>query len=369
MIKGLYIHIPFCDQICTYCDFAKMVASEEMKVDYLRALVKEIEYFSDLVANIETIYIGGGTPSSLDNNLIEAFLEELKNLVPLDKVKEFTIEVNPNDVCEELLDIFSKYNVSRISMGVQTLNNDLLRFLGRTHTDDTIYKAVEMLKNRKLVYNLDFLYAIPCQLKKNVEFDLDFIEKYQPAHVSYYSLIVEDKTILNYLINKHRITDFSEDLAREFGEYIDDRLETMGYQKYEFSNYCKEGKKSKHNLLYWNLDEYLGVGLNASSQYNNTRLKNPKKIREYIEGTKKHALVMHEIEEFNPKMEMILMGLRKTEGVDLKKYKLKFNQDLLVVYPILTKHIDNGLLEITNSHIRFTKQGAYLSNQVYLDLV
>jgi oxygen-independent coproporphyrinogen-3 oxidase len=369
MIKGLYIHIPFCDQICTYCDFCKMVADDDLKVEYLRALVIEMEYFSDLMAKAETIYIGGGTPSSLDNDLLEAFLAELSHVVNLDKVKEFTFEANPNDITVELLDILEKYKISRISMGVQSIDDDLLKFLGRTHNKETIVKALELLRTRKFIVNLDFLYAIPGQTKTHLLKDLAFIKEYSPQHLSYYSLIVEDRTILNYLINHHKVADFPDDLAREFGEIVDAELSKMGFEKYEFSNYAKPGNMSKHNLLYWDMEEYIGIGLYASSQYNFTRLKNPRKIKEYIAGTKKHALNMHEIEDFDPKLDMILMGLRKTEGVNLENYKNRIKSDIYEVYPILKKHLKNGLLEEVDGYLRFTKNGVYLSNQVYVDLI
>lgn len=369
MIKGLYIHIPFCDQICTYCDFCKMVASDDLKREYMKALVKEIEYYSDLVSRIETIYIGGGTPSSLNIDLLEAFLRELEVIVDLHKIKEFTIEVNPNDVNPKLIKVLKKYKINRVSMGVQSIDPDLLKFLGRTHTHDLVEQAVKLLRKSEFDINLDFLYAIPGQSKEQLKNDLAFIEKYQVEHISYYSLIVEDKTILSYLINKNKVADFSDDLAREYGDFVDDYLEKIGYEKYEFSNYAKPGCESKHNLLYWNLEEYLGVGLNASSQYNYTRMKNPRKIKDYIEGTKKFALVMHELEDFNPKLELILMGLRKTEGINLDYYKSRVKKDIFTCYPQLKKHLDNNLLEIVDGYLRFTKDGVYVSNQVYIDII
>lgn len=369
MIKGLYIHIPFCDQICTYCDFCKMVTSEHIKKDYIKALIKEMEYYSDLFAQVETIYIGGGTPSSLDNDLLDAFLEELELFVNMEQVKEFTIEANPSDVTAEWLDLLKKHHVSRVSMGVQTLSGPLLNFLGRTHTADIVVNAVKLLKNSELEYNLDFLYAIPGQEKRDLINDLKFIEKYQPNHVSYYSLILEDKTILNYLISKHKVEDFSDDLARTYGEIVDKRLNDAGYNKYEFSNYSKPGCESLHNLVYWNLDEYLGIGLSASSQFNLARMKNPHKISKYLEGIESKNLTMHTLEDFNPKFETLLLGLRKTEGISLSKYKEKFKKDVFEIYPQLKKFIDQELLEIDGDYLRFTNEGIYLSNQVFVDII
>lgn len=369
MIKGLYIHIPFCDQICTYCDFAKLVASDDLKVEYVKALIKEIEYYSDLVEGVETIYIGGGTPSSLDIDLIEGFLHELSIVIDLKNIKEFTFEINPCDLNIQLVKLLKKYHVNRISMGVQALDEGLLKFLGRNHSKEQVIEAINLMKEHNFAINLDFLYAIPGQTLQMLKDDLEFIKTAKPNHISYYSLIVEDKTILNYLISKHKVSDFSSDLARDYADIIDQTLANLGFNKYEISNYAQPGYESRHNLLYWNLEEYLGVGLNASSQYNMIRQKNPRGIRNYIAETKKYALNMHEIEEFKPELEMLLMGLRKTEGVSLKSYQERIKKDVFTVYPLLQKHLDNGLLLVEDGYLKFSQEGIYLSNQVFIDII
>jgi len=369
MIKGLYIHIPFCDQICTYCDFAKMVANDDLKVEYMQALVRELEYFSDLVERCETVYIGGGTPSSLELDLLDAFLQELSTIVKLEKLSEFTFESNPSDINQELLNILKKYHISRISMGVQSMDEGLLRFLGRNHSVEVVEKAVQLVKKNNFNLNLDFLYAVPGQTKEMINKDLSFIKKFDPDHVSYYSLIVEERTILNHLIAGHKIADFPDDLARDYADIIDDKLEKIGYHKYEVSNYAKFNSESKHNLIYWNVEEYLGVGMNASSQFNYTRMKNPGSVKEYIEGTKKQTLTMHVLEDYNPKLELLLLGLRKTDGISLENYKKRIKKDVFEVYPILKKHLENQLLEIKDGYLRFTKNGMYLANQVYVDII
>jgi len=368
MIKGLYIHIPFCDQICTYCDFCKMVASKDTQRAYMKGLIKELEYYDDLIQHIETIYIGGGTPSILEDDLMNGFLDELDMMVDMRRIKEYTVEANPNDVNETWLKMLKDHHVTRISMGVQTMNEDLLKFLGRTHNQETVNHAIDLLQATKLDFNLDFLYAIPGQSKEMLLTDLDYIASFNPDHVSYYSLILEDKTILNYLINKHKVEDFDDDLARDFGETIEKRLKHLGYHQYEFSNFAKPGCESKHNLIYWNLEEYLGIGLNASSQFNNTRMINPSRISVYLEEIKDKSLTMHRLERFNPKQEYLLVGLRKTEGIDIEAYKSRFRKDPFVLYPGLKKHLDNHLLEISDGYLRFTKEGMYLSNQVFMEL-
>lgn len=369
MIKGLYIHIPFCDQICTYCDFCKMVTSEHTKKAYLKALIKELEYYGDLLEHIETIYIGGGTPSSLDDDLLDAFLDALEGLIDLKTMKEITIEANPNDVSASWLEILRKHHINRVSMGVQSMHEDLLKFLGRTHTKDIVLHAIELLKTAQFNFNLDFLYGIPGQSQDMLMEDLDFIKDFNPQHISYYSLILEDRTVLNYLIKKHKVDDFPDDLARTFGEIIDQRLKSYGYHKYEFSNYAKAGYESKHNLIYWNLEEYLGVGLNASSQFNYVRMVNPSKISEYLEGIKDKSLTMHRLEDFNPQLETLLVGLRKTQGISLEAYQSRFKKDVFDIYPQLKKYLEQGLLETKDGYLRFTNDGIYLSNQVFVDII
>ena len=369
MIKGVYIHIPFCDKICTYCDFAKMVAKDDLKIEYMQALVRELEYFSDLTARSETVYIGGGTPTSIPLDILEAFLKELSTIINLDKIIEFTIEANPCDINPALLKILKKYHISRISMGVQSTNQTLLKFLGRNHTEKDVIDAIKLIKENGFDLNLDFLYAIPGQTQEMLLKDLDFIKTFNPEHISYYSLIIEDRTIINYWINSRKVSDFSDDLARDFADIIDTHLKQFGYCKYEVSNYAKQSFESKHNLIYWDVEEYIGLGLNASSQYNFIRMKNPKNIKEYIEGTKKHALNMHEIEDYNPKLEIVLLGLRKTEGFSLEEYRRRIKKDVFEVYPILDKHLKNGLLEISSGNLRLTEKGMYLANQVYLDII
>ncbi|MFA7076386.1 MAG: radical SAM family heme chaperone HemW [Candidatus Izemoplasmatales bacterium] len=369
MIKGLYIHIPFCDQICTYCDFAKMVANDDLKTEYIRSLLREIEYYSDLAEKCETIYIGGGTPSSLELDLLEAFLQELSLTVNFDKIIEFTFEANPSDINPELLTILKKYHVNRISMGVQSLDNKLLKFLGRNHTKEIVIKAVELIKTFGFALNLDFLYAVPGQTKEMLLNDLKYIKIFNTEHISYYSLIVEDRTIINHWIINHKVANFPDDLARDYADIVDDTLESYRYSKYEVSNYCKTGFESKHNLIYWNIEEYLGVGLNASSQYNYIRMKNPSSIKEYIAGTKKTTFNMHQLEDYNPELEIILLGLRKTSGVSLEYYKTRVKKDVFEVYPQLKKHLGNNLLEIKDGYLRLTKNGMYLANQVYLDII
>lgn len=369
MIKALYIHIPFCKNICIYCDFAKMVASKNLKSKYIEALVEELDFYSDKYHDLETIYIGGGTPSILDLDSLRKILNQIKSLIDMKKIKEFTIEANPNDITLEFINILKEFNVNRISIGIQTTNNEALTLLKRTHNDLDIEKAINLLKNNNFYnINLDFIYSIPNQTLKDIEKDLEFIEQHDIPHISYYSLIIEDNTELKHLIAKSKIKAIDDDLAYEFSSYIRNRLIKLGYNHYETSNYAKSQYESKHNLIYWELKEYLGVGLKASSQYDNKRYKNIDGINLYIENAQKK--IFNRIEEdFNPELEFLLMGLRKIKGISLSEFSERFNQEVFSVYPQLNKHLKNGLLIKEKDRLYFSEKGIDLANQVYLDLI
>lgn len=365
MIKGLYIHIPFCSQICSYCDFAKEVAKQEKQHEYMNILTKELIHYQAHYKNLETIYIGGGTPTSLDISLLDDFLKKINEVVTMSNIIEFTIESNPNDISEELVRVLKKNNVSRISIGVQTVNESLLNILNRNHTLEDVHQAVRLLRDFGFTnVNLDFIYGIPNQTEEMLKNDLDFIKKELPEHVSYYSLILEEKTVLDYQISKGLIKPLDEDLVADYSCLVKEELKNLGYTHYETSNYELGGHESFHNLIYWDLEEYLGIGLNSASQYHNERYKNQTSISKYLRDYKQRFQ-----EDFNPKLEYILMGLRKTEGIDMVKFKHRFNIDVFEQYPILKKHISNNLLHIHDSYLSFTELGEDLANQVYIDLI
>ncbi len=365
MIKGLYIHIPFCEQICSYCDFSKEVAKSKKINEYMNVLTKELTYYKPKYLNLETIYIGGGTPTSIDINLLDNFLMNLNEFINMENIKEFTIEANPTNITDELIKVLLKNNVSRISIGVQTINSELLKLLNRNHQIEDVIKAINILRKHNFNnINLDFIYGIPNQTEEMVLNDLAFIEKYKPNHISYYSLILEEKTVLDYQISKGMIQPLNDDLIADYSSLVKSKLKELNYHHYEISNYSIKDYESLHNLLYWDLSEYIGIGLNASSQYENKRIINQRSITKYLENpyiTKEEA--------FNPRFEFILMGLRKTKGINIIEYKQRFNIDIFEIYPVLKEHINNNLLELNGEYLSFTEQGMDVSNQVYIDLI
>lgn len=365
MIKHLYIHLPFCKRICAYCDFSKRVSSRSIMEAYKNKLIEEIEFNKDKYKFIETIYIGGGTPSFYPY-LID-ILSKIKEVINLKIVKEYTIE----STLETVLDyknIYSKYGINRISIGIESFNTKTLEYISRPIYSLDYIKHVMNELNKYSIFNINFdlIYSLPYETIESINKTLDYIEILKPNHISYYDLIIENKTKLFYDLKNNKIKLLDEDTNLEMERLIDKRLESLGYIKYEISNYAYEGYKSLHNLSYWNLEEYLGLGLSAHSQYDNKRYSNTTNMKEYLSTLDFNMIKSYY--DFNEESEYLLMGLRKIEGISLTEYKNKYNIDPIDKYN-LNKHIDSGLLEIKDNYLRFTKKGLDLSNIVFEEFV
>jgi len=369
MIKGLYIHIPFCENICYYCDFVKYKASESLHISYTEALLQELLNSKDDLSNVETVYIGGGTPSHIDRKLLEKLLITITSLINIDTLKEFSIESNPKDIDEEFIALLQKYKVSRLSIGVQTFNDRLLKLIGRNHQSHDVFSAIDLLrKNHYENFNLDFIYAIPTETLDEVRFDLEKIIEMNPTHISYYSLILEERTKLYYDVMHHHLKLADEDLEMDMALLIEDTLEKSGYHRYEFSNYAKPRFESKHNLIYWNLDDYLGIGLGASSLVNGERFTNVNHLKDYFTKINETGHGGRILEETDLPYEFLLMGLRKSSGINLQEFNNRFGIDLFESFPAVRKYINLGILESDAIELRFTKMGKYVSNQFYQEL-
>lgn len=369
MIKGLYIHIPFCKRICLYCDFCKMVAPKSMQRDYISALIQELHLYKNRYQHLQTIYIGGGTPSSLSLEVLELLLIELSKAVKIASIKEFTIEANVSDINEDFIKLIKSYGVNRLSIGIQSSNNQLLELIKRDHTRNDIFRVHALLIKHGLNnYNFDFIHSIPNQTEEDILNDLEVMKELKPPHISYYSLIIEERTELKHLLDKGLLKPIDEDTDYEYSILVRKQLQQMGYKNYETSNYCIEGYESNHNLLYWNLDEYIGIGLSSASQYDNRRMKNVTRISKYLEQASISKFQPVE-EEFNPESEFVILGLRKSEGISLPEFRNRFKQDLMNLFPVIDKHINNGLLKLENNRLFFSEKGKDLANQVYIDII
>lgn len=356
---SIYIHIPFCNSICTYCDFCKIFYNKKYINDYLNNLEQEIKvrYKSEIV---NTIFIGGGTPSSLDDEE----LIRLMNIIEIFKLNdnyEFTVECNIESITENKLKIMKKYGVNRISIGVESFDNSIIKLLGRNHTKKDVYNKMEIVKRYFSNINIDLIYAAYDDINI-LKSDIDCFLKLDIPHISTYSLIIEDNTMLK--INGMKNID--EDIDYEMYKYIEDTLEKNNYIHYEISNYAKNGYQSKHNLVYWNNEEYYGFGLSSTSYINNERITNTKNLRKYLNG-KYIGTSISEDKEIKMENE-IMLGLRKLDGIDLDRFKEKFNVSLEDIYNI-DNLISEGYLVKEDNYIKINKKYMYISNEIIVRIL
>ena len=365
MIKSLYIHIPFCQKICTYCDFAKLVANDKLMEDYLSALIKELDYYKNQLTSIKTIHIGGGTPSSLPIHLLERIFIKLSQIVDLSRLEEFGFETNPNDVSESLVTVLKKYHVNRVSLGVESSFNHHLVAMNRSHNIIQVIEAVNILQMKGIKnYNLDFIYAWPNQTFDELIKDIDFAVKLNPTHLSFYGLILEPKTKLNFDYEHRKIQLIDEDTDASMYEYLMKELPKLGFEQYEISNYAKPGFESKHNLTYWQIEEYLGIGMGAHSQVNAKRFHNFSSIKDYISSVNTEGYGFQSEDACDLMQETFIMGLRLNVGVNVNHFKQRFSLDPLILYPDIQKNINELLLVYENDVIKLTDRGRLLLNYV-----
>ena len=360
MTNSVYIHIPFCKNICSYCDFCKIYYDEDICSKYLDSLKKEVldRYKNE---EIYTLYIGGGTPSSLSlNNIKQLF--DIVRLFKLDKLKEFTFEFNVQDIDEYKLSFLKDNKVNRLSIGVQTINKDGQILLKRECSKEEIEEKVNIARKYFDNINIDLIYAYPKENMDILKEDLDFITGLNPEHISCYSLIIEDHTVLG----NSNIEYIDDELDLNMYEYIMKYLKDMGYNHIEVSNYSKEGYEPLHNLVYWTNNHYYGFGAGASGYIDNIRYTNTKNVFKYIEGNYdylKEELDINDIIE----NEMIL-GLRLIKGIDKKDFYNKYNKNIEDIYDI-KKLIKDGLLIDDGNRIYIPEDKIYVSNSILINFI
>ena len=356
---SIYIHIPFCNSICTYCDFCKIFYNKKYINDYLNNLEQEIKvrYKSEIV---NTIFIGGGTPSSLDDNELIRLMNIIR-IFKLSKEYEFTIECNVESITENKLKILKDNGVNRISIGVESFDKNIIKLLGRNHTKIDVYNKIKLVKKYFDNINIDLIYAAydNMDILKN---DLECFLELGISHISTYSSMIEDNTILKI----NGMKNISEDIDYDMYKYIEDTLEKNNYIHYEISNYAKNGYQSKHNLVYWNNEEYYGFGLSSTSYINNERITNTKNLRKYLNGEYLDTSVY---EDKDIRMENeIMLGLRKLDGIDLDRFKDKFNVSLEDIYNI-DNLISEGYLVKEDNYIKINKKYMYISNEIIVRIL
>lgn len=369
---SLYIHIPFCKQRCFYCDFPTFAGKERFREDYVEALIKEIE---DKCSNylIKTIFIGGGTPSYLEEKELEKLLIAVSKLNLSDKL-EYSMECNPGTVNEEKLKIMKKYGINRISFGLQSCNDQLLKKIGRIHTFKEFLENYNLA--RKIGFNninIDLMYGLPNLTIQDWKDTLEKISELRPEHISAYSLIIEEGTAFYKLYEKDKLELPSEDDERVMDKLTKDILKSNGYHQYEISNFALPGKECEHNKVYWSLEEYIGVGSASSSYIDGYRLVNTSNINDYIEKINNNISVVIDKYENTIEDEMeefVFMGLRMVSGIDLLKFKKKFGVDINSIYKeVIEKNIKDGLLVVEENKMFLTAKGMELSNSVMSDFI
>ena len=384
---GIYVHIPFCKQKCYYCDFKSYANKEELIEKYIKWLkyeIKEVgegnklDYENDLdeLVTVKTIYIGGGTPSYLDSKYIKEIIEEIRENFKLADKVEITIEVNPGTVNKTKLLDYINSGINRISIGLQSTDNELLKRIGRIHKYEDFLQTYNMAREVGFKnINVDLMLALPGQTIAKLEKGLKQVIDLQPEHISLYSLIIEDGTKIEKMLKNNEITLPDENIERKMYWETKKVLEEAGYIHYEISNFAKEGYKSEHNWNCWSQKEYMGFGVAAHSYTNDVRFSNIDSIEEYIEnyeqGNVTDNFVFHEKQTQSSKMkEYMMLGLRKIEGISIQEFKNKFVGNPLYIYrKELQKLVEEELIEIELDKIKLTKKGLDFANsmgRVYL---
>lgn len=361
-----YVHIPFCTQICYYCDFSKVFIKNQPVDDYLQALIREFESYD--IEQLRTLYIGGGTPTSITAQQLDYLLTNLTKHLDLSVLEEFTIEANPGDLTDDKIEVLKKSAVNRVSLGVQTFNDKQLKRIGRSHNEAQIYSTIDHLKTAGFDnISIDLIYALPGQTMEDVKENVAKAIALDIPHLSLYSLILEHHTVFMNKMRRGKLSLPQEDLEAEMFEYIIAELEANGFEHYEISNFTKPGFESRHNLMYWDNAEYYGVGAGASGYLNGVRYRNRGPIQHYLKAVSEgNARLSEEVLTKDEMMEEeLFLGLRKKSGVSIAKFEEKFGVSFEERYgQIVTELCQQGFLVPDDKVVRMTKKGLFLGDTV-----
>ena len=387
---SLYIHIPFCETKCPYCDFNTYAGIEGMIPDYVKSLVGEITLWGQRLGrpSVSTIFFGGGTPSYIPAKDMAKILKACHSSFHVTHDAEITLEANPGDLTREKAVSYLEEGINRISIGVQSLGDALLRLLGRRHTAEEAVRAYHLAREAGFSnVNLDFMYGMPYQDLETWRQTLEQSLALEPDHLSLYCLTLEEGTPMHRLVRNGQLPEPDPDLAADMYQMAEERLEMAGYRHYEISNWARPGFESRHNLTYWRNGSYLGVGPGAHSFLDGFRFYNLKSPREYIQRLKGHANskvlgertideetlrsfpTVQDVEEIDTRLEMaetMMMGLRLDEGITLEAFAERFERDLLEIYQGPVEELTSlGLLALEDGALILTPRGRLLGNEVF----
>ncbi|MGP1441577.1 MAG: radical SAM family heme chaperone HemW [Anaerovoracaceae bacterium] len=381
-MPGLYIHIPFCAGKCIYCDFASYAdCGEDEKALYFKALYSEIDALVDWLGEAEvfdTVFIGGGTPSVVDS----AYICEALLRVPFTVDAEVTIEANPGSLTSAKAESYAAAGVNRISLGVQSMIEPELSYLGRVHDADMAAEAVSIARDAGINnINIDLIFGFPGHTLKNWKNTVEKVLDLQPEHISFYSLQIEEGTPLYEAFRLGKADQIPEELDREMYHYITDKLRSSGYRHYEISNAALSGRECRHNLKYWSMSDYVGVGAAAHSFINGCRFENPSTVSEYIKfiedaNLNSDKLIydnLHEMKKQKPEdliSDCIFTSLRTASGIDLIKFSKNYGIDLMEYKKEkIASYISDGFMLEKANHIFFTPKGIDISNSIITELI
>lgn len=361
MSIGLYIHIPFCLSKCNYCDFYS-ITKLSLADAYVDTVVREINLYRGLLAEVSSIYIGGGSPSVLEIRQVERILRSCYEAFKISINPEITIEVNPGNLQATIAESYRLLGINRISIGVQSFDTEDLRLLGRTHSVRDIYTCIERLKSVGFDnLSADLIFGIPYQSLESFLNNIEIVASLGIPHISIYALSVEPYTRLHKLINQGKIAKPDEDETSAMYNQALLKLQSKGYRQYELSNFAMPNMHCRHNLKYWTMTEYIGLGASSHSFYNLKRYSNVRDVSKYISLLKANQQPVQDTLRLQSQdliTEAIMLGLRLTKGIDFEKYKEYLNMQAL------SDLTENGFVEIAGCHLRLTKKAYFVSNKI-----
>lgn len=373
-IIGLYIHIPFCEKKCHYCDFLTF-AQQEGKIDtYVDYLIKEMELYDGEAYQVDTIYFGGGTPSYLASPLMVKIMQAIGQHFKVMDDCEISIEMNPESVTEEKLRTYLDLGFNRFTMGVQSFDDATLRMMGRLHDKQTVLDKVALCRKMGIDnLGIDLMFANPKQDMDILKQDVVTALTLDVDHISYYSLMIKPNTPYARWVKTKQITLFDDDLERDMYHYIQEHLTASGFNQYEISNFSRGNHLSRHNQKYWRLDNYLGLGLGASSNMDNLRFSNVRRFEQYfdlIDAGQRPLLIDERLTKEDREKEFIMLNLRLLNGFDITELNQRFDIDFEVKYAnAIEKHLKYGTVKIDQGRFMFTNYGLDIGNQFYLDIL
>lgn len=360
--QHLYVHVPFCAHICGYCDFAHIVYRSETVEQWLEAIEKEIRA-KQIRTDLTTIYVGGGTPTSLSVSELDRFLSLLDPY--MESVQEYTIEINPETLDEEKCQILSKHGINRASIGFETSDEKLLKLMGRSQSLSDMHACISLLRKYGIHnISLDIMYSLPFQTMESLQKSVKDAVSLDPYHLSLYSLTIEENTVFD----KKGYHSLDEDTEADMYEWICSFLPERGYRQYEVSNFAKNGYESRHNCAYWNYRDFYGIGCGASGKENHARYDHTKNVRDYISNPLKTEIT--NLSKKDEMFEMWMMSIRLKQGMDLNLFEKTFHISFLDVWRDTTeKLIRDGYLVIRNAHLCCTEKGYEIMNSLLVEYI